>query len=148
MGWGWERGVGLGKRGRPGARGWKVTVTSVLSPSSPSPPPSQSTLIQQGSTTSIRTKYLWYNLQVLCSLVLELQEKNQDNCLSLLNHGYCIVGYLTLAKICLSISFYLPENSGFPNTCLTTGSESVSSAAQPKSIILTFGNGPASKRRF
>ena len=76
-------------------------------------------------------------------------KKKQDSiCLSLLKHGYCIVGLLPLAKIRLSSSFYLPENSGFPKTCLTTGSESASSAAQPKSIILTFGNGPASKRRF
>ena len=42
----------------------------------------------------------------------------------------------------------IPAHSGFPNTCLTTDSESEISVAQPKSIIFTFGNGPPSRRKF
>jgi len=53
-----------------------------------------------------------------------------------------------LVGVAEQIRRHLPEHSGFPNTCFTTVSESEISAAQPKSIILTFGNGPLSRRRF
>ena len=41
-------------------------------------------------------------------------KKNQDSiCLSLLKHSYCIVGLLTLAKICLLVGFTYRKTQDF-----------------------------------
>ena len=40
-------------------------------------------------------------------------KKSRQNCLSLLNHGYCIVGLLTLAKICLLARFTYRKTRDF-----------------------------------